>query len=46
VYKITQNQSPRLLSQGAAMSIGLFVVTVIITALQFGLLSKRVNYDR
>jgi len=46
VYKITQNQSPRLMSNGAAMSIGLFVVTVIITALQFGLLSKRVNYDQ
>lgn len=46
VYKIVQNQSPRLMSQGAAMSIGLFVVTVIITAAQFGLLAKRVNYDK
>lgn len=46
VYKITQNQSPRLLSTGAAMSIGLFGVTVVVTALQFGLLSRRVNYDK
>lgn len=46
VYKITQNQSPRLMSTGAAMSIGLFVVTVIITAAQFALLSKRVNYEQ
>lgn len=46
VYKITQNRSPRLMSRGAAMSIGLFVVTVIITAAQFALLSKRVNYEK
>lgn len=46
VYKITKNQSPRLMSTGAAMSIGLFFVTVVITALQFGLLSKRVNYEQ
>lgn len=46
VYKVTQNQSPRLMSTGAAMSIGLFVVTVIITAAQFALLSKRVNYEQ
>ena len=46
VYKITQNRSPRLISRGAAMSIGLFAVTVVITAAQFALLSKRVNYEK
>lgn len=46
VYKITQRQEPRLVGQGAAMSIGLFGVTLIMTALQFALLSKRVNYER
>ncbi len=45
VYKITQNQNPRLISTGAAMSIGLFGVTLAITALQFALLSKRVDYE-
>jgi sn-glycerol 3-phosphate transport system permease protein len=45
VYKITQNQNPRLISTGAAMSIGLFGVTLVITALQFVLLNKRVHYD-
>ncbi len=45
VYKITQNQTPRLASTGAAMSIGLFFVTLVITAMQFLLLSRRVNYE-
>ena len=46
VYKITQNQNPRLISTGAAMSIGLFGVTLVITAMQFLLLSRRVDYER
>ena len=45
VYKITQNQNPRLVSTGSAMSIGLFGVTLVITAMQFVLLNKRVHYD-
>lgn len=46
VYKITQRQDPRQVGQGAAMSIGLFGVTLVMTALQFALLSRRVHYDR
>ena len=45
VYKIVQRQDPRLMGQGAAMSIGLFGVTLVITALQFIVLNKRVHYD-
>ncbi len=46
VYKITQRQEPRLVGEGAAMSIGLFGVTLVMTAFQFLLLNRRVNYAK
>ena len=45
VYKIFNSQDPRLAGQGSAMSIGLFGVTLVITAMQYTLLNRRVHYD-
>ncbi len=44
LYKIVQHQDPAQASTGAAMSLGLFGVTLVITALQYGLLNRRVHY--
>ncbi len=44
VWKIFHSQSPATAGAGAVMSLGLFVVTAIISAAQFALLSKRVHY--
>lgn len=44
VYKIYNHQQPAKAGVGAIMSIGLFGVTVIIAALQFLLLERRVQY--
>ena len=44
LYKIVNLQSPSNLHQGAAMSIGLFVLTLIVAVGQFLLLERRVHY--
>jgi sn-glycerol 3-phosphate transport system permease protein len=44
LYKITQLQQPRDLGTGASMALGLFVVTLVVAAAQFGLLNRRVHY--
>ncbi|HVX16825.1 MAG TPA: sugar ABC transporter permease [Acidimicrobiales bacterium] len=44
VWKIFHSQTPAKAGTGAVMSLGLFVVTAIISALQFALLSRRVHY--
>ena len=44
VYKIFNSQDPRSLGEGSVMSVGLFVITAIVAALQFTLLERRVHY--
>lgn len=44
VYKIFSLQQPDELGRGAVLSVGLFVVTLVVTAAQFFLLDKRVHY--
>jgi sn-glycerol 3-phosphate transport system permease protein len=44
LYKIAQLQQPRDVGTGAAMALGLFVLTVVVAAAQFGLLDRRVHY--
>lgn len=44
LFKITQLQQPSVLGQGAAMSLGLFVLTLLLAAGQFLLLERRVHY--
>lgn len=44
LYKIVQHQDPAQASTGAAMSIGLFGVTLVITLLQYVMLNRRVHY--
>lgn len=44
VWKIFHSQTPAKAGSGAVMSLGLFVVTVFISAMQFALLSRRVHY--
>ena len=44
VYKIFNAQDPLNLGRGSVMSVGLFVVTATIAALQFTLLERRVHY--
>lgn len=44
LFKIVQDQQPAKASTGAAMSIGLFGVTLVITLLQYLLLNRRVHY--
>lgn len=44
VYKIFNAQEPRRLGEGSVMSVGLFVVTAVVAALQFTLLERRVHY--
>ena len=44
LYKIVQDQQPASASTGAAMSIGLFGVTLVITLAQYLLLNRRVHY--
>lgn len=46
VFKIFQSQQPAQLGTGAVMAIGLFVITVVVTLVQFALLSRRVHYGR
>jgi sn-glycerol 3-phosphate transport system permease protein len=44
VFKIFNRQDPRSLGEASVMSIGLFVVTAAIAAVQFRLLERRVHY--
>ena len=44
VYKIFNATEPRRLGEGSVMSVGLFVVTAAVAALQFGILERRVHY--
>lgn len=44
VFKIFQRQSPGLVSEGAAMSIGLFALTFVVALTQVGALNRRVHY--
>jgi len=44
VFKIFRNQQPATVGVGAVMAIGLFVITVVVTLVQFALLERRVHY--
>lgn len=44
LYKVVDLQAPSNLGKGAAMSIGLFVITLVVAAGQFLLLERRVHY--
>jgi sn-glycerol 3-phosphate transport system permease protein len=44
VYKIFQRQTPDKMGTGAVMSVGLFLVTFVVTLIQFTLLERRVHY--
>ena len=44
VFKIFNAQDPLNLGEGSVMSVGLFVVTAAVAALQFWLLERRVHY--
>jgi len=44
VFKIFNSQEPRQLGEGSVMSVGLFLVTGTVAALQFWLLERRVHY--
>lgn len=44
VFKIFENQDPRNLGEGSVMSVGLFVVTGIVAAVQYAVLDRRVHY--
>jgi sn-glycerol 3-phosphate transport system permease protein len=44
LYKIADPQGIRSVGVKASMSLGLFVLTAVVAALQYGLLSKRVHY--
>jgi len=44
LFKITHLQQPASLGQGAAMSLGLFVLTMIVAFAQFLILDRRVHY--
>ena len=44
LYKIADPQGIRSIGTKASMSLGLFVLTAVVAAAQYGLLSKRVHY--
>jgi len=44
VFKIFQLQQPNNLGEGSVMAVGLFVVSMVVTAIQFTLLNRRVHY--
>jgi sn-glycerol 3-phosphate transport system permease protein len=46
VYKINRLNRPDNIGIGGVFSVGLFAVTLIVTALQFALLERRVHYGR
>ena len=44
VFKIFQSQQPRQITVGSVMAVGLFVLTLVVTLLQFLILDRRVHY--
>lgn len=44
VYKIFNRQDPGSISDGAAMSLGLFALTFVVTTVQLTLLNRKVHY--
>lgn len=44
VFKIFQRQTPARISEGAVMSLGLFVLTFFVTMIQIVILNRRVHY--
>ncbi|MEI7592288.1 MAG: sugar ABC transporter permease [Actinomycetes bacterium] len=46
VWKIFNSQQPLDQGTGAVMAIGLFAITLVVTAVQFGILNRRVHYGR
>jgi len=46
VYKIQRYNRPDNITIGAVYSVGLFFITLAITALQFSILNRRVHYAR
>jgi len=46
VYKIQRLSRPDNITIGAVYSVGLFFITLFITALQFSILNRRVHYAR
>lgn len=44
VFKVFENRTPDRLGVGSVMSVGLFVVTFVVTLLQFTILERRVHY--
>ncbi|HEX5365303.1 MAG TPA: sugar ABC transporter permease [Acidimicrobiales bacterium] len=46
VFKINRLNQPGRIGIGAVYSVGLFLVTLVVTALQFALLERRVHYAR
>jgi sn-glycerol 3-phosphate transport system permease protein len=46
VWRIVHNSGAADVGKGAALSIGLFVVTLVITVVQFTILERRVHYGR
>ena len=44
VFKIFISRDPLNLAEGSVMSVGLFVVTAVVAALQFWILERRVHY--
>src|SRR5262249_41509289 len=46
VFKIFQKNTPDTITIGSVMSVGLFVLTFLVTLLQFAILDRRVHYGR
>lgn len=46
VWKIFNSQQPLDQGTGAVMAIGLFAITLVVTAVQFSILDRRVHYGR
>lgn len=44
VFKIFENRTPDRLGDGSIMSVGLFVVSFVVTMVQFTILERRVHY--
>lgn len=45
VYKIYQRQDPASITTGSGYAIGMFIITLVISGLQFGFLNRRVRLD-
>lgn len=46
VFKVFRAQQPADQGEGAVMALGLFVITAVVTLVQFALLERRVQYGR